>query len=634
MQVNIASQNSALVRQRRRLQETAQADRARADELESQSAQDRASAEEKLASAGSNRQKGAEYKSESDRLRKSGRDQSRRGLERLVQGSDAYSESFAKQEQGLADLQSGLDTVTAANQTKSDALDKINGGLAEQVVHNGKQTLGLNEFAGHQAKSGELAEHKQAGIERLQSNNQAQSDNLAFQTERVGDYLLAGADFQEGGSVKEGGTQKLGQAVEHRAQGEAHNDDKTFHELHQSWGEEDAGRHQRAEQQLAFSAMYESLKAQASQINAAFHRRAAERNEQSAQELSATAQQMRSEAQAMMHCARQLEWAGQHHIAIGQQMKCCPWTYCQGLQLEQQGCAEIAQAQQMKARAQEMRAQAQEKSMQAEEARVKAEQAREVSEEFEVKGHGQELRSGILSDRADSHQTEAEKAEQFAQEQGVKAEAAGEAAKSERDRASELEAQGLVEWGQGQLVQHQALGAQREALKAHGESVESEKALLADATAESNQLSEHLSGGRRFLGLSGSLLYGLNRSVSEERESQAKVQDGINEFEGGLSESKAGADKAQEAAKMLEEARELELEGLRLQNRGQKMLLEARPKMADAARLSAQSFDAFKTADSEEREAQRLMEAGEQKLQAAAILRNKAQAYENLAASK
>lgn len=634
MQVNIASQNSALVRQRQRLQETAQADRARADELENQSSQDRAAAEDKQISADDNRRQGAEYKSESDRLRKNGREQSKRGLDRLVRGSDAYSESFNKQEQGLADLQSGLDTVTAANQNKSDALDKINGGLVEQVAHNGRQTVNLDEFAGQQARSGELAEQKQASLEKLGHNNQAQSNNLAFQTERVADYLLAGADFQEGGRVKESGAQKLGQAVEHRAKGEAHNDDKTFHELHQSWGEEDAARHNQAEQKLAFSAMYESLKAQASQINAAFHRRAAERNEQTAEELNTTAQQMRSEAQAMMNCAHQLEFAGQHHIAVGQQMKCCPWTYCQGLQLEQQGYAEIAQAQQMKVRAQEMRAQAQETSLKAEEARVKAEQAREVSEEFEVKGHGQELRSGILSERADSHQADAQESQQFAKEQSAKAQVSGESSAREREKAAELEAQGLVEWGQGQLTQHQALSAQRQALQAHGESVESEKGLHSEASAESERISGNLAEGRRFLGMSGSLLHGLNRSVSQERGSQAKVQEGINEFESGLSESKAGADKAQEAAKMLQEARELELEGLRLQNRGQKMLLEARPKMADSARLSAQSFDAYKTADNEEREAQNLIESGEQKLHAAAILRNKAQAYEALVAGQ
>ena len=82
---------------------------------------------------------------------------------------------------------------------------------------------------------------------------------------------------------------------------------------------------------------------------------------------------------------------------------------------------------------------------------------------------------------------------------------------------------------------------------------------------------------------------------------------------------------------MLEQARDLELEGLRLQNSGQKMLLEARPKMADAARLSAESFDAYKKADNQEEQAERLIAQGTQKLAAADVLRRKAAAYESIA---
>ena len=140
-----------------------------------------------------------------------------------------------------------------------------------------------------------------------------------------------------------------------------------------------------------------------------------------------------------------------------------------------------------------------------------------------------------------------------------------------------------------------------------------------------------LAGGRRALASGGAAALKLNNSVSAERSSQAKVQEGIHQFQGGLNNSVAGAEKPQSAADMLKEARDLELEGLRLQNRGQKMLLEARPKMADAAKLSAQSFDAFRTAQREEQEAEKLIQAGNQKLQAATILREKAARYEELA---
>ncbi len=61
------------------------------------------------------------------------------------------------------------------------------------------------------------------------------------------------------------------------------------------------------------------------------------------------------------------------------------------------------------------------------------------------------------------------------------------------------------------------------------------------------------------------------------------------------------------------------------------MMLEARPKMAAAARLSAESFDHLKQADSQETEAARLIEQGRQKLAAAEVLRDKAAAYRELA---
>ena len=631
MQVNASHKNDAFSRLKSRLKEQAASDRDRASTLESEAAKDQFQAGELQEDAADNRSKGEQLKSESNRLRRNGRDQSRRGLERLVQGSERYAESFQGQEKGLGDLKESLDGMEAAGQSKEKALEKIHSGLDEQKAHNDGQQTDLNTLSGINDQNGQVIEGKQDSVKTLGQNISARRETLNDQTGKVADFIIAGGDYSEASVTKQEGVREFKTAVGHRVEAEALGDAKSEKEVQKQWAEQDADRHHKADNRLTFGSIIEDLKARAAGASARFHEASAVRGEQEAGRLSQAAAEMRAQADIALGNARSLEHCGQHHVAIGRQMQCNPWTYCQGVHLEQRGHCEIAEAQRLKAQAQNMRAQAQEKALEAEEARVKAEQARSVSEDFEVTAHGSRVRSDLLSKRADDHEQRAHKAEAYAEKAGQEADKLGQAASQQMSQAREHHQQGSAKFEEGMTAQKAALNLQQQAVEAFDASVADEKELQKSANDEVKTLGGALLRGRSFLSRSGSLYGKLNTSVQAEKLSQQKVAEGIDDYQGGLNESKESNQKGREAANLLSEARELELEGLRLQNRGQKMLLEARPKMAQAAKLSAESFDAFKKADKQDLEAHKLIEQGAQKLQAAEILREKAESYEKLA---
>ena len=631
MQVNTVHRNDALTRQRERLREAAEKERARAGDLTESGNSDLSQADEQKADAAGNRQKGDELKRESNRLRRNGREQSHRGLNRLADGSDKYAESFQKQETGLSNLQQSLESIKSANDSKSTALNKIDSGLTEQESQNTTQSGTISELEASHNQNKLLTAQKSGHAQGMEQNRLQRGEQLDLQTEKVADFLLAGADFEQGSSSKQAGVQDLKGSVGHRVQAEAFNDAKSEAELSQTWSEADANRHQNAEKRLFFSSLFESLRSEAANANAALHHSAAQRGEMKAEDLQQAAGSLRAHAEACLRNARTLECSGQHHVMVGQQMKACPWTYCQGVALERQGYAELAHAQEMKKHARSLRDEAQAKALEAETARVKAEQAREVGDEYQVKGHGSAVRSDILRDRSDAHGESADKADAQAAKSQERAMKMGEAASGQMEQARALNQQGQQKFQEGLTEQRGALGEQAGAVQSFDQSVAAESRLQNGANEYVAKVSENLSTGRSVLGRNRTLLEQLRGSVNDEKGSQDKVQSGIDEFKAGGAQSVESTRQGGEAAQLLEQARDLELEGLRLQNRGQKMLLEARPKMADAARLSAESFDAYKKAGTQEEEAERLIAQGKQKLSAAEILRQKASAYESLA---
>ncbi|MFA7483145.1 MAG: hypothetical protein WC314_21755 [Vulcanimicrobiota bacterium] len=631
MQVKTVYSSDVLTRHRERLRDAAGKERARAQELSQSGSDQLALAEEKKNAAADNFKKGEELKNESDRLRRNGREQSLRGLTRLADGSDRYAESFEKQETGLTDLQGSLGSMGEANTAKTGGLNKIDQGLTEQESQNAAQSGTVSELEASHNQSRSLSAQKSQHAEGLQQNLGARSEELNTQAERIGDFLLAGADFDQGSALKSDGFQDLKGATGHRVQAEAYNDVKAEAELKQSWSEGDADRHQKAERRLFFDSLFESLRAQASSANASLHHQAAERGEMRAEDLQHLADGLKVRAEGCLQNARTLECSGQHHLMVGQQMKMCPWTYCQGMALEQQGYAELARAQEMKSHARSLREEAQAKALEAETSRVRAEQAREVGDEYEIQGHGSSLRSNLLKERSEAHEQSAEKAEASAQNSQARAERMARAAQSESEQARSLNRQGHQKLQQGFSEQRSALGTQGRAAVGFERSLSSEGELQNGAEDYLARVSENLTTGRSVLGRNRNLLEQLRGSVHNEQSSQQKVQEGIDEFKTGGTQSAEATQQGRQAAQILEEARSLELEGLRLQTRGQKMLLQARPKMADAARLSAESFDAYKKGGTQEEEAERLIAEGTQKLAAAEILKQKATAYENIA---
>lgn len=631
MNVVQTGEGSALQRQKQQLRETAAKDQARADELRRSGTDDLFSAVEQTEAAASSQAKADSLKDQAERLHRRGQRQNKRGLERLADGSDRTSEGFLRTEKGLTDLKGALAGLEAASEKKEQGVKLAQEGLGEQAVENAAQGASLHKLSKLNAKDAARDGQKAEQLASLEENLAQREQGLQRQGAELDAFLIAGEDFQRGTTVKGEGFAQLRQANVHTVEGEALNDASETEKLKQGWAESQQARHQDTSGDLALSSLYQSLKAKAEQLSARYHSDNATRDRGTAEGMTARANSLRAESAALAQQARVLEQSGQCHVAVGRQMQCAPWTYCQGVCLERQGCAELAEAQRLKGVASKKRAEAQRLSLQAEELRAKAEDSQARGEEFEVKSHGSQTRSELLSTRSQEHKDAGVEAGQEAQQAGVAAGQYQAQAERERSIAGNLHGQGVTSLQQGFAAQQEALLRQQ----GSGAAVEQELQVESELTSASQQLTGEAAGTVAqeisFIGRGQSLLSKLRASQTREAQAQAKVGSGVQLVETGLGASKQEQAKGLEATRLLEEARELELEGLRLQNRGQKMLLEARPKLAGAARLSAESFAAANTAERQEEEAARLIETGNQKIAAANVLRDKAARYREIA---
>jgi hypothetical protein len=631
MNVVQTGEGSALQRHKQQLRETAAKDEARADELRRTGTDDLFTAVERLEDAADNQTKADTLKDQAQRLHRRGQRQNKRGLENLANGSDRISEGFSRTEKGLEELKGSLDGLEAASGQKEQGVALAQEGLTQQAVENGRQGADLHKFSQLNKKDARLDGEKAERLEAMEQNLGQREQGLQRQGEQLDAFLIAGENFQQASAVKAEGFATLQEANAHIVEGEALNDAAETEKLKQGWSQAQQVRHQDTSADLALSSLYQSLKAKAEALGARYHKDQASRVGGSAEELTAQANSLRAESAALAQQARVLEQSGQCHVAIGRQMQCLPWSYCQGVCLERQGCAELAEAQRLKGLGQEKRAEAQELSLQAEELRAKAEDALARGEELEVKSHGSQTRAQLLDSRAQEHREAGVEAGQDAEAAGLAAGQYEAAANQERAMGQHLHGQGVAQLQDGFVAQEEALQRQEISGGAFGEELELESELTSASQEMTGDALKTVGKEISFIGRGNRLLSQLRQSQAREGEAQAKVGSGIELVEAGLGASQEAQARGVQATELLEQARELELEGLRLQNRGQKMLLEARPKLAGAARLSAESFDAASKAERQEEEAARLIETGNQKIAAATVLREKAARYRELA---
>lgn len=624
-------EGSTLQRHKQQLRDTAAKDEARADELRRSGTDDLYTAVETLESAADTQARADELAKAAAQLHRKGEKQNKRGLENLANGSDRVSEGSGKTEEGLKGLKGSLEGLETASQQKSAGLETVNSGLNAQAVENAVQGADLGKFAQLQKKDAALDGDKAAQLGSLEVNIGQREEGLQRQGDHLDSYLLAGESFHQGSAIKGEGFAQLQEATGHTVEAESLGDAAETQRLKQGWAEGEKTRHSDTSADLALSSLYQSLKAKAEALGARHYKDTAQRDQMSAEDLSSQANSLRADAAAMSRQARLLEQSGQCHVAVGRQMQCCPWTYCQGVCLERQGCAELAEAQRLKGQAGEKRAEAQRLALQAEELRAKAEDSQARADELEVKSHGSSKRSELLDTRSKEHKDSA--AEAAADAEKAKSAAASyemEAGK-EKSLAANLHGQGVHKLEQGFLQQEEALHRQEQTGQAFNGELDTERGLTAESQSTTRSALKTVAAEVSFIGRGKSLLSKMRESQAREAEAQGQVRGGVESIEAGLGGSREAHEKGVEATKLLEQARELELEGLRLQNRGQKMMLEARPKLAGAAKLSAESYDQANKAERQEEEAARLIESGNQKIAASNVLREKAEKYRALA---
>lgn len=631
MQVSSGSHTSLLSTQKSQLKEQSRRDQEKAEQLENSGLGDFLEAEDRHQRADTARERGQELKNESNRLRRNGREQSLRGLHRIADASDKYAESFSGTESGLEELTTSTTALENAHQTKGEGLKILRSGLARQAQSNQSQGQILEGIAHNNTQDLALDASKQSQAKALAQNVETRRDGLNSQSEKVADFLIAGDDYKQGAQTKNQGFASLNASVQHKVAADGLGDIANTAEVQKNFSEADQERHDKTSNKLQFASLWEGLKAKAASINSAYYQSIAASRDASAEVKDSQANSIEGQATALGHQGGLLIRAGQNHVAQGRQMQTCPCTYCPGVALEHQGHAEIQQGRHLKNLAKSMKTEAQNLKLEAEADRARAEMAGESASEQQITQRGSEVRSGILAQRAKEHKDSAVKAAKNADQSTSKAEGARQGAAEQSALAQELSQSGLERISDGTRAQYLALDQQRNSASEFSDEIGKDSQLTSSGQQVASNAAETLSQEQRLLRSSEVLVEQLGASHQSEAQAQAQIGSAIQQFRGGVDSSKEAQSNAELAASKLEEARGLELEGLRLQNRGQKMLLEARPKMANAARLSAESFDEFKTADSNEERAEQLISQGTQKLAAAAILREKAAAYKALA---
>ncbi len=623
----------SLGRHRATLREQSERDLARSELLkdEGEKAKDRST--EHSEAAADKRHTGETLAKESDRLRRNGREQSLRGLDRLERSQETLKESSSGFGDGLGKLKEATEQLSGSHQDKGEALGTIRRGLSQQDRSNANQDRQARGLGKVISRNSEQLQSRGESLTSLGNQLETQETSQSAQERGLGDFLALREDFEAGsqakrvgfGKVQDGGVQRvIAEGLEDAADGE---------KLQETWNSADSKRHDATSNRLLFNSLWESIKATTAAKQAEVQQGLAEQNNHTAAGLQAQARTLEEHSRHQLSRGRTLEYAGHNHVSIGRQMQMCPWTYCTGVALERQGHSEIAQAQNLKRQAQQTRNAAHQKSLQAEELKVKAEQASERGRDFEITERGSRTRSKLLKERADEHQS----AGQTAAEKAAGARERGETYRQQSDLRKEL-GEALTNEGSALLTsgletQNQSLQQQQQLKSEITSEFESEKETSEAITETVDSLREGLGKSRSFINRGRSLHRSLEKEHQKEARAQDRIQGGVADLQEGVESGIEATERAEEALKMLEEARELELEGLRLQNRGQRMLLASRPKMADAQRLSSESYDAFQGAHDDEEKAQALLLEGESKLAAAAILKDKAEKYRNLASS-
>lgn len=627
------SASSSVLRAKQQIKDGAAKDEARAQELQRSGIDDLFSSRDHEVEAHQLHEEADALKEQAQHLQCSARTQSKRGIDRLTEGSEKLTQGQDLEGVGLDKLHESYDKLGEASGDKAKGLRLVKAGLEDQGVENTRQAGILAKFDTVQSRSEDRLASKEDLQNDLSGNLKQREQGLTDQASLLNDYLVAGQGFAKAREIKTAGFEELKQAGGHRVQAEALHDAKQSQELRKDWALADQGRHEDASLDLSFSSLYQYLKGKAEQLRAEAHGNAALRDGAAAESLDAQAAELKERSNVVLRQARCLEQSGQCHVVLGRQMQCCPWTYCQGVQLERQGCAEIAEAQQMKAKAGSLRAQAQEQAFKAEELRATAEGHQACSEELSVQSHGSQTRSDLLAERAKGHDKKAEA-------DGSDADAAGKAAKDFSEKslqqerlASEHQQAGTSKLSEGFQAGHDTIAFQKNLGLELGDAFSAEKGLVEGAQHTVGVVQDEIRAGLGVLAHGGRLLHKMGQSQKREGLAQAKVADGIQRIDHGLTASEVAQKDGVEATKLLEQARELELEGLRLQNRGQKMLLEAGPKFSASSKLSAESYDVSSRAEQHDEEAASLVESGRQKIEAAQVLRDKAARLTELAES-
>lgn len=622
---------SSILRAKQQLKDKASQEANRAQELKRSGVDDLFTSQERLNEAQEYKDEAASLKQESQRLARSGSAQKDRGLARLEQGSTKLSQGQEQEEQGLEELQHSLDDLKQASGDKEQGLSLAKDGLGQQATENLRQGESLVKFKQVNAESQELTEFKDVKLQAMQENLQQREQSLENQTSSLDSYLVAGDEFGQARGIKKSGYDTLQKASAHSVKAEGHQDASETQALKQNWAELDQKRNEDTSLDLKLSSIYQSLKAKAQKLEASYYQEDATKNLSAADRLDFEATELKAKADTARNQARCLERSGQCHIAIGRQMQCCPWTYCQGVQLERQGQAEVQEAQRLKVQAKDMRSSAQEKSLAAAELRAIGEDSQARFEGLEVESQGSSARASLLATRSDEHSDQADKEKEIAEQAAHEAGRYQSLAQKEGRKADRLQKKGASKLEQGLQAGQTALAQQGKAGSALASELQSESKLTESSQELASSTKATVASQLGVLGRGASLLYQIGKSQQQEGKAQDKIGAGLEQLRDGLERSQQAQDKGVEAARLIEEAKSLELEGLRLQNRGQKMLLAAEPKLAESAKLSSQSFSASSTAQRLEDEAAHFIELGGQKLKAAEVIREKAARLNELA---
>lgn len=559
-------------------------------------------------------------------LNKAGVDQ----LEGVIRVETGLMKAIAAQVgqlQSLEDMRKGIDLQQLAADDKQVSMKKVKKGLVRAEISENYQQHRVDKLDSNAQAQAQIHQQKDVELVNLKGGLVAEREAEKDQDSAAKRFKNAEPIDETGGLLKGLARRQLEVSQDHRLQANLAKDQSTQAGLKAQELQNSAQVHRTEAEQLRVQASENSAQAQSLLAKASELESAATAAQTQAQQLAELSSQEKVNAEQAAAYSQRWHQIGHCHIHQGQAMLMCPFTHCAGHHMIHQGQHEIGISHQWCHRS-------------------KTEQENSEKHAIEAnckKDEAERLQRKALEARQQADQKLAIAAEQSTQAEGLGLQASAELQQSQMqsqisqdkalesqqlsEKADKWQKSGLSLMKEGGALQELAQSQQSAALQDFDISRESEAIAGSQQQVALSAISGAL-GQEQSIHLSDFAEISKMRSARKREDKALLLQrDGIDDLHQDIQVSREGIEQTQHGLNDFVSQTEKEMQGLKLENQGYRLLEEARALREQANDNTQDGQHLLEQASSKETEARSLISQGQSMQQAAKVIDNKGQAY-------